>query len=304
MKLRIPLQDVKDQLIVFLSEGFSIVGHCFNDNQDIDIREILNVWFAKVNKYLLETFPTQKESGQFAYTTGTQYGYSQMSVDAAHVVNTMNIRIAALRDILNTLSSYYQFEPDSLRLFVNQIDSFTLVRGINHAEVAPYLDNGSIQTSEEDIKRAFVSIIGESFIPKDHGGETEDLFTSRVIFNGERVQTSFILKGPGTLKHPTARVADFGSNGDQIERMFRTTSSIIYFVHAVKNVDQDVIHTLDAFVTTHRNRGIHCYYCVIDGQDTAEILFAYGYTDLLIPVSLKISPQGKGSRIKKSKDEQ
>jgi hypothetical protein len=46
----------------------------------------------------------------------------------------------------------------------------------------------------------------------------------------------------------------------------RTTSSKIYFVQAVKYIDQDVKNTLEAFVSQQRSRTNKCYYCIIEGR--------------------------------------
>lgn len=41
--------------------------------------------------------------------------------------------------------------------------------------------------SEEDVKCAFAEILGEPYVPRDWGGETSDLITSRMSIGGEPV---------------------------------------------------------------------------------------------------------------------
>jgi hypothetical protein len=37
-----------------------------------------------------------------------------------------------------------------------------------------------------------------------------------------------------------------------------------------------IVNTFEVFIADQRKKGNHCYYCIIDGQDTATILYAYG----------------------------
>ncbi len=150
------------------------------------------------------------------------------------------------------------------------------MRGVNHDEIAGFLKNGFFKYGETAIKEAFAKIVGESFVPNDYGGETEDLFTSRFLLNGERVQTSIILNGPGKVSAKETRMRDLGAS-NQLERMMRTDSTKLYIVQSVKPVGQDIVNTFEAFIKDQRSKGNHCYYCIIDGQDTATILYAYGY---------------------------
>ncbi|HEU5367622.1 MAG TPA: hypothetical protein VFU69_04125, partial [Ktedonobacterales bacterium] len=120
-------------------------------------------------------------------------------------------------------------------------------------------------------------IIGESFVPKDWGGENQDLYTSRMMLDGQRVQTSVILNGPGKVPANEMRLADLGTRGNQLLNMIRITSSTLYILQSVKPVSEDIVDTFERFIRDERNSGHQCYFCIIDGQDTAEILYAYGY---------------------------
>jgi len=270
--------DIKDQLLIFLAEGYAILSHAFTDRHNQGISVIANVWTTNIVDYLNTTFPTQKEAGQFLWTTHLSFNYGDMDDALQNVVNATSTRVKVLESILSQLEAFYQFEPESPRLFIQIIDSFSKVRSINYEQVKPFLQNGFLDIPEEEVKRAFLEIIGQSYVLTDWGGETEDVYTSFLILNGERLQTSIIFKGSGTVKSSReTHGGQLGKNGDQLERMMRTPTSKLYIVQSVKPIAQDIVNTFDAFVFKQRANGNNCYYCIIDGQETAMLLYAYGF---------------------------
>ncbi len=278
MKIQTPLIDVKDQLISFISEGFAILGYAFQTPHDqIGISQLTLVWSNNVYAYLANTFPTKKEDGQFLHTPGIGIGYIGMNDAVSNLVNTVDTRLKVLESILDNLEKYYQFEPESLSIDIQHIDSFEKVRGINHRDIERYVHNGFFDRDEKTIKREFAEIIGESFAPEDWEEETEDVFTSRILLNGQRVPTSIIFNGPGKVKATQTRLSDLGALGDQLVRMIRVSPSKLYILQSVKPIAHEIIETFEALINDQRSKGNHCYYSVIDGQDTATILYAYGY---------------------------
>lgn len=278
MRIQTPLVDIKDQLISLISEGFAILGYAFQSSQDQNgISLMTRTWSNKVHAYLTGTFPTKKEDGQFLHSPGPGLSYNGMNDTVNNLVNSTDRRLKVLESILDNLEKYYQFEPESLSIDIQHIDSFEKVRGINHREIEGYVQNGFFDRDEKTIKREFAEIIGESFVPKDWGGETEDLFTSRILFNGQRIPTSIIFNGPGKVKATQTRLSDLGARGDQLVRMIRVSPSKLYILQSVKPIAHEIIETFEAHIKDLRSKGNQCYYCVIDGQDTATILYAYGY---------------------------
>lgn len=278
MKIQTPLIDIKDQLISFIAEGFAILGYAFQSSQDQNgISLMAQTWSNKVHAYLASIFPTKKEDGQFLHTPGPGLMYNGMNDAVNNLVNSTDRRLKVLESILENLEKYYQFEPESLSIDIQHIDSFEKVRGINHRDIERYLQNGFFDRDEKKIKTEFAEIIGESFVPKDWGGETEDLFTSRILLNGQRVPTSIIFNGPGKVKATMTRLSDLGARGDQLVRMIRVSPSKLYILQSVKPIAHEIIETFEAHIKDLRTKGQHCYYSVIDGQDTATILYAYGY---------------------------
>jgi hypothetical protein len=131
-------------------------------------------WLNRVVNYCAEIFPTKKEVGQLRFTPGIHVGYNDMHIQVQNIVIALDKEIKILENILDKLTDYYQFEPDRIRLFIQDIDSFSKVKTINPQQVQMNLDNGFLRVPEEDIKKAFAQIIGQSYVPTDWGGETED----------------------------------------------------------------------------------------------------------------------------------
>src|SRR5260370_10801439 len=276
MKIHTSLNDVKDQLISFISEGYGILGEAFMNSFNSEISNIQRRWENKVVEYLVGIFPTKKETGQFLHSPGPALHFNNDN-NINDAMNRLNISLKALEQILDTLERYYQFEPESFSLNIQDIDSFSKVRGVNHRDVEGYLKNGFLNRDEDAIKIAFAEIIEESFVPEDWPGETEDLYTSRMWYNGQRVRASIIFNGPGKVKAKQTRLRDLGARGDQLVRMMRVDSSKLYILQSVKPISHEIVVTFEALIKDQRSKGNLCYACVIDGQDTAEILSAYGY---------------------------
>ena len=51
----------------------------------------------------------------------------------------------------------------------------------------------------------------------------------------------------------------------------------LYILQSVKPIAHEIIETFEALIKDQRSKGNHCYYSVIDGQDTATIFYAYGF---------------------------
>lgn len=152
-------------------------------------------------------------------------------------------------------------------LTIDDIGSFAKVRELKWS---------SYQTTpldEAKFKQGLQKILGEQGTFQDWGGESDDLFSTRLIIKGERKNVAFGLKGKGTRGILTPK--KMGKRGDQIQRLFRTPADV-FLVQYWDQIDESVIEQIKQFAIAKsalENRRI--YYGVIDGQDTLRILTAY-----------------------------
>ena len=189
--------------------------------------------------------------------------------------------IGQLETIRDAKLDRYTDLPQKDRLFVEDIDSFQKVRDVNPASVADRLSSeGRLEVSEDDVQLALERILDVSFHKKDWGGEENDLYTANVVVNGARVSTAFMLKGNG-LRAKSLRIRDCGKNGDQLVRLVQSPASL-YVVQFIGQVEEAVIKDIEGKVRDLRSQGKEVRFCVIDGQDTARVLAAYGELDGLI----------------------
>jgi hypothetical protein len=160
-----------------------------------------------------------------------------------------------------------------LEVHVSQIDSFEKAQDVKDRLTKAAL--GPLKNvAEADIKAAFAEIINEPMVPKDWGGESSDLFSSRVVLGGKRISTAFLLKGPGKF-HPMTP-ADLGKNGDQIGRLYSEPADLLVLQHC-HEVTVAVRKQMRAYA---QQMGNPRQFCIIDGYDTLRILKAYGKVDL------------------------
>jgi hypothetical protein len=156
-----------------------------------------------------------------------------------------------------------------LEVHVSQIDSFDKAHTIQDRLTKASL-NALEDVPEAAIKTAFAEIINEPMVPKDWGGEASDLFSSRVVLEGKRISTAFLLKGPAKF-HPMTP-ADLGKNGDQIGRLFSEPADLLILQHC-HEVTVAVRRQMRAYA---QQMGNPRRFCIIDGYDTLRVLKAYG----------------------------
>ena len=70
-------------------------------------------------------------------------------------------------------------------------------------------------------------------------------------------------------------LADCGKNGDQGLRLVQSPADL-FVVQFVGEVSESVISDLDGKVAGLRAAGKNACYCIMNGQETARVLLAYG----------------------------
>jgi len=189
--------------------------------------------------------------------------------DLLHQLNRESKPILRGRRRIETTKGPSVTETLHKQVYIDEIDSFSRVRNVSPKAIE---DIVPLKVSEEEIKASLANIIGEKFIPKDWGGEKSDLYSSHVIFKGRRISTAFLLKGPAVKR---LTINKCGKRGNQVLRLVREPAELFAVQH-IGEIDTDVIELLDICVSDlSRKKNMKLYFCVIDGVDTARILFAY-----------------------------
>ena len=286
MRLRVSFASANEDLVLLVNEGYALLddigvayskkkkGGTYDDSNDVsELAKPIEEWADRVKSDLVRIFPTPLESNIFLNpdipfgTVSGDYKYQSFVSRAHHYIRGLNkIRI-------NSLVEYTDL-PQESRLYVEDIDSFRKVRDINPSTVLSLLNKGFFDQSEDFVQTAFERILEVSFHKKDWGGEQNDLYTTNVIVNGKRRSAAFLLKGNG-LKAKEMKIKDCGVNGDQILRLCTSPANLLV-IQYVGNISEAVISDIDGKVRQLQIEGKDARYCLIDGQDTARVLRAYG----------------------------
>jgi hypothetical protein len=159
-------------------------------------------------------------------------------------------------------------EIDVQQLSIDDIDSF---KEANRISLAP--DIKLVPLLENEFQKGLQGILNEQGEFNDWGGESDDLFSTRLILNGKRMNVAFGLKGRGTRGKLTPK--KMGSQGDQIQRLFRTQADV-FLIQYWRQIDQSVLEQMKvcAIAKSFFDRK-RIYYGVIDGQDTLRLIQAY-----------------------------
>jgi hypothetical protein len=150
---------------------------------------------------------------------------------------------------------------------IDNIDSFSRVRKVR-------IDPGDYTPIPETrFKKGIAKILGESGRFRDWGGERNDMYTNRVRISGRRYPAAFAFKGPGTRGALTP--GKMGKNGDQIQRLFKTTSSV-FVVQYWGQVAESVVEQMEGFAKAKSAiEGVIVFFGLIDGDDSNRLLHAY-----------------------------
>jgi hypothetical protein len=167
-----------------------------------------------------------------------------------------------------------QADAEPARLYVDQIDSFEKVNAVPPDLVVEFLVNGRLPMPERAVKRAMIEILSVSYEQPDWGGEVNDISTANVKVKGRRRETGFVLKGPGTGRREMT-IADCGENGDQLVRLFSMAHDL-FIIQSTNPIADTLVRDVEIKVDERRSRGKPAQFVIINGQDTARLLLAYG----------------------------
>ena len=274
------MPEIKEQLTIKLSLGYYILQQCATENSDFGERsKDVNKWIKDVRDYLFKTFPTPLEANEFTMATEanpspfTTASQNPIYEKRDRLTNKVRPHLKVLDKILSHRLMSYPDLPLEIRLYVEDIDSFSKVRSVNPNQVISYLQNGRTELSEESVQLAFERVLSQSFHKTDWAGEQNDLFTTNIVVNGKRRQAAFLLKGAG-CKSKVMEIKDCGKNGDQILRLFKSPADL-FFLQFIGPISENVVEMMEIHSKERRQRGFDANFCLIDGQDTLRVLKAY-----------------------------
>jgi hypothetical protein len=289
MRLKTSRAGADERLLLLLNAGYELRQILWKDysqhgdagsfNPDIDNKRyaaMADAWANEVLRELNAIFPSQVEANAFADRwSASAVDYSNVDQKFGYLFySTLPTLMERLRRILEVSLPRYTDLPIHERLFIEDIDSFRKVRDVNPAMVAHALHDGRLERSEDEIQRALERILDVPVHKKDWGGELNDLYSANIIVNGARAETAFLLKGNG-LRKPEMQIADCGKNGDQLVRLFQSPARL-FVVQFVGSISEMVVADVLGKVQQRRVGGTECNFLIMDGQDTARVLHAYG----------------------------
>ena len=290
MRLKKSRNTSDEQLIAVLNSGYHLLNWLKTDYdrkrtqgtydpaQDHQkYTDRVNQWGQTVIETLNSIFPTELEANQFLRPP-QQFG--AVAADSTEEYKAKSLRtrlddlVRGLDDIRKNALIRYTDLPITTRLYVEDIDSFAKVRDVNPSMVAHLLKDGCLDMAEDSVKMGLEQILDVPFHRKDSPAELDDIYTANVIVNGGRRATALMLKGPG-IGTKEMDVKHCGSKGNQLVRLFDAPADV-FVVQFTGRIAEMVIKDVDGKVAALHARGKETHFLIMDGQDTARVLLAYG----------------------------
>ncbi len=126
--------------------------------------------------------------------------------------------------------------------------------------------------AEKEVKTGLLRLLKETKVPKDWGGESNDIFTTKLKIAGRTRRAAFALKGPAK-KGPLVP-GMMGKNGDQIQRLFASPAEV-FFVQYEDEIKESVVALMEQLATARAALGEEVLFGVIDKDDTYRLRLAY-----------------------------
>jgi hypothetical protein len=160
------------------------------------------------------------------------------------------------------------FRPVARSITVDDVKEFAKVRAV---KIVPAKLNPA-RLPERTVKAGIVNILGEQMDPKDWGGETNDIFTTRITVAGSRRRAAFALKGPAKTGPLVPKM--MGKNGDQIQRLF-TSPAQVFFVQYEGEIRESIVQQMSQLALAKAATEKNVFYGIIDLKDTYRLRLAY-----------------------------
>jgi hypothetical protein len=257
----------------FLLVSSAAIGKCSSDLRAIenDMARWLTAVREITGKFEFGLIGTLLDANETP--SGTIYTGSISRVIEASAL--LCLQLSKEETTTTSSSSTTLYDGVRLRLHPDEIDSFQKIRDILSSNVQSFLDKaGRINLLEDFIQKCLEDILSVPLHKQDWGGEENDLYTANVVYNGKRIPAAFALKGRGQ-KHKMLEISDCGKNGDQLVRLFQSPADLFVLQYGGE-ISENVIKDMEGKTDLHRHKAKQGWYCVLNGQDTARLLLAYG----------------------------
>jgi hypothetical protein len=183
--------------------------------------------------------------------------------EAYHTKSRPKIKVVG-----TTITIKAPFRPKVKTVYVDDVEEFQKVKSVKSVPEAM----SPPRLPEVVVKGGIVELLGEKLDPKDWGGESNDIFTTRVTINGQRKRAAFALKGPATTGPLVP--GKMGKNGDQIQRLFGSPAQV-FFVQYEAEIKESIVDLMTRLATAKAITEREVYYGVIDMTDTYRLRLAY-----------------------------
>lgn len=160
------------------------------------------------------------------------------------------------------------FVPKTTFVTIDDVDQFAKakkIRTIPHTLTPDRL-------SERAVKVGILALLKEFKVPKDWGGEANDIFTVKLKIRGNAKRAAFALKGPA--KKGTLVPGMMGKNGDQIQRLFNSPAEV-FFVQYEGEIAESVIGLMEQLAKAKALLNGRVSFGTIDRDSTYRLRLAY-----------------------------
>ena len=158
------------------------------------------------------------------------------------------------------------FKPKTRFVTIDEVEQFAKARNVQPAPLMPE------QLSEQQFKKGLLHLLQETKIPKDWGGETNDIFTTKLKIAGRTRRAAFALKGPA--QKGTLVPRKMGKNGDQIQRLFRSPADV-FFIQYEGDIAESIITDMEVWAQAKGVFGQEILFGTIDGDACVRLRRAY-----------------------------
>jgi hypothetical protein len=153
-------------------------------------------------------------------------------------------------------------------LAVDEVDQFSKVKAV---KVVPERLTPE-RLSEKAFKVGLLRLLRETTIPKDWGGESNDIFTTKLKIRGRSKRAAFALKGPAK-KGPLVP-GMMGKNGDQIQRLYSSPAEV-FFVQYEGEIKESIVALMEELAKAKAALGQEIFFGVINREDSYRLRLAY-----------------------------